>query len=77
MEYKFVIIAHESWHVPEGISDQKHISIKKIHVYIQMPLLWSSEVRHTPSFLKQVTYRNIILGRYYIDIWFQVSILLL
>ena len=29
MAYKFVIKAHESSHVPEGISDKKHILIKK------------------------------------------------
>ena len=38
MAYKFVIKAHESSHVPEGISAQKRIDIK-INAYVQMPVL--------------------------------------
>jgi hypothetical protein len=34
----FVIKAHESSHVPEGIYAKTHF-YKRIHVYVQMPLL--------------------------------------
>jgi hypothetical protein len=39
MEYKFVIKAHESSDVSEGISTQKTHFDKKINVYVHIPLL--------------------------------------
>jgi hypothetical protein len=56
MAYKFVIKAHESSHVPKGISDKKHTDFF-FKVCVQIALLWGSDVWHTPSFLKLVTYQ--------------------
>ena len=40
------------------LCQQKKRILIKINVYVQMALLWSGDVRHTPSFLKRVTYKE-------------------